>query len=85
MSLDWVHAFLQNPPEPAVSQIYAVATWSRPKYVPELILGQWWSRADVDLRFNESVQEESTTPSAASAEVIITTDTGMTETINMVS
>lgn len=83
MSLDWVHDYLQNPPPPVNTQIYAVAEWTRPKYSPELFQGQWWQRADVDLKFNELVKEVTTVNSALSASVTIITDSGQTETVTM--
>jgi hypothetical protein len=69
-SLDWVHDAL------AASNLYAIADWPRPVYVPELFQGQWWKRTDVDLKFNEMVNESLTVPSAAGVDVALLKDTG---------
>jgi hypothetical protein len=85
MSLDWVYDYLKNPPPPANTQIYALASWDRPRYVPELFQGQWWQRADVDLKFNELVKEEYVAATALSQEVILTPDVGPSETVEIVT
>jgi hypothetical protein len=77
MSLDWV-AFLL-----AQSNLYPIVSWERPQYIPELFQGQWWKRADLDLRFNELVLESLAIPSALSAQITLITDTGLTETITV--
>lgn len=81
MSLDWVHDYLAAPPSPGLNPIYALASWDRPKYVPENFQGQWWQRADVDLKFNELVLEATTVSTALSATIILNTDNGQTETV----
>jgi hypothetical protein len=76
-SLDWVHDAL------AQSNLYAIADWQRPVYVPELFQGQWWKRADVDLKFNELVNESLTVPSAAGVDVTLLKETGLSAEIHI--
>ena len=73
MTLDWVHDALIS------SRIYAIVGFQRPSYVPELFSGQWWKRADIDIKFNEQVNESITVASAAGVDVTIITDTGLTD------
>jgi hypothetical protein len=87
MSLDWVQQYLANPPQ-SVSTLYLVAEagqglYGQPIYTPEPFERQWWQRTDLHLKFNELVNELTTVPSAASAEITITTDTGLTDTVNV--
>lgn len=77
MALDWTHDLL------AQSNLYAVTQWNRPRYLPELYQGQWWQRADVDLRFNELVNESIIVSSAAGVNVTLDTDTGLSETVSI--
>ena len=77
MSLDWVHNAL------ALLNIYAVTTWHRPVYAPELFAGQWWQRADVELQFNELVNENLVVPSAATVGITLLKENGLTETVNV--
>lgn len=83
MSLDWVHDYLQNPPPPANTTIYMLPEGARPQYAPELFQGQWWSRTDLDLKFNELVLEDILVSSALTSTVNITTNTGQTRTVVM--
>lgn len=73
MWLDWAHDYL------AASAIYAVPRWNRPTRAPELYAGQWWSRYDLELKFNELVTESIVDPAAAGLEVTVITDTGIEE------
>ena len=77
MSLDWVHDWL------APYSIYAVTEWHRPVYVPELFEGQWWQRADVELQFNELVIENIVVPSAASVNITLVKENGLSETVDV--
>jgi len=54
-----------------------------PIRIPELIQGKWWSRTDLKIRFNEQVTRISDVPYLQSANIIIKTDTGKTEEINI--
>lgn len=76
-SLDWVHDAL------ATNSLYAIPDWQRPAYAPELFQGQWWKRTDVELRFNELVNESLTVPSAAGVDVTLLKDTGLTAEIHI--
>jgi hypothetical protein len=76
-SLDWVHDAL------TASNLYAIADWPRPVYAPELFQGQWWKRADVDLKFNEMVNESLTVPSAAGVDVTLLKETGLSAEIHI--
>ena len=84
-SLDWVHNYLANVPAPYVSSIYAIADWQRPKYVPELRVGQFWNRVDLEQKYNELVMENIEVYSAASGQVELITDLGNTEEIELES
>jgi hypothetical protein len=67
--IDWGHDAL------AASNLYLVEA-GRPQYVPELFQGQWWQRADLSARFNESVTVTVLDGTIASAEVIGVTERG---------
>lgn len=69
-SLDWAHDAL------AQNNIYSVTTWNRPQHAPENFQGQWWNRADIDLKFNECVLEYVSIPSAASVDVTLQPNVG---------
>lgn len=71
MSFDWVREVL------AASKLYAHAEWPRPVYAPENYQGRWWKRTDVDLKFNELVNESLTVPSAAGVDVTVIKETGL--------
>ena len=73
--LDWVHDAL------AAQNIYAVAEWGVPQYVPEERDGQWWRRCDVDLKFNELVIGTLTAPTVAGLSVELITNTGVSQEI----
>lgn len=77
MSLDWVHDDL------AAADIYALADWTRPTYVPEQHDGQWWKRSDLEMKFNELVNESIVVPSAAGVDVTLVKDTGLTAGIHI--
>ena len=77
MVLDWVHDAL------AASNIYSVTEWKRPTVLYELKDGQWWKRADVELRFNELVASNIVVPRAASVSIAPVKDNGLTETVNV--
>jgi hypothetical protein len=77
LSFDWTHDIL------ALSSIYVVPDWNRPVYVPELVSGQWWKRADLLLQYNELVLETYPIPAAAGLDVTVITDTGQTETTHI--
>lgn len=77
MSLGWVHNFM------AAENIYSVTNWKRPVYVPELKDGQWWDRADVELRFNEGVNLSIVEPSASSVGITLVKENGLHETVNV--
>ena len=68
VTLDWVHDVL------AASSIYRIPAAARPVYLPENFQGQWWKRADLELQFNESVEESLTVSSATGVDVTVTTD-----------
>ena len=67
----------------AAQNIYIIPKLNRPVFVPEQHDRQWWNRADVELRFNELVNEQILVTSAAGVDVTIDTDTGATETIQI--
>ncbi|HXS93029.1 MAG TPA: hypothetical protein VN736_00400 [Candidatus Limnocylindrales bacterium] len=69
-SFDWLCQSL------AAANLYPVPDWQRPQYAPDLFQGQWWPRADVDLKLYESVTESTTAPSAAGVDVTLQPDTG---------
>jgi hypothetical protein len=68
MLLDWTHDAL------AASKLYVVPEFPAPIYAPELYQGQWWKRTDIEIRLNEGITATVTTPSIASAEVLVYTD-----------
>lgn len=70
VTLDWLRDAI------ATKNIYLVAAPFRPRYVPENFDGRWWKRADVQLRYNELVNESIITPTAAGVDVTLITDTG---------
>lgn len=83
--VDWAHDWLENGCAGlSVQPIYALADWTRPVYAPELFQRRWWQRTDLDMKFNELVREAIVVESALSDEVIITTDTGETQTVEIV-
>jgi hypothetical protein len=45
--------------------------------------GQWWPRADVELRFNELVNMNLIVPAAASAGIRIIKENNLTETVTV--
>jgi hypothetical protein len=65
------------------ANFYPVPDWRRPQYTKELFQGQWWPRADLDLKFNEEVLESITVSTAASVEVIIVKENGYTSNITV--
>ena len=75
--LDWVHDAL------AAENIYAVAEWDVPQFVPENKDGQWWRRSDVDLKFNELVTGTLVAPTVAGVVVELITDTGVSQEITI--
>jgi hypothetical protein len=78
ITLQWVNEAL------AVNNLYRIPASPRPEYVPENFMGQWWPRTDVEIQFNEQVNESlMPVSSAAGVEVIIETDTGLTEEITI--
>ncbi len=77
MALDWAREAL------AASNLYAIPDWHRPVYAPELFQGQWWPRADLDLEFNELVNESITVPSAAGVDITLIKETGLTAEIHI--
>lgn len=77
MVLDSVHDAL------AADGIYAITQWNSPTYNPENFQGQWWLRADVNLSFNEFIQESVVVPSAESVAVEVITDTNVTESFTI--
>jgi len=77
MALDWVHDAL------AAQNIYAVTEWKRPTVMYEDRDGQWWPRADVELRFNELVNMNLIVPAAASAGIQIIKENNLTETVTV--
>ncbi len=74
-SLDWVKNLL------FAANLYPLPWPARPVYAPELFQGQWWKRADITLEMNEQVTETTTVQQAASVDVGIITNTGLTEEI----
>ena len=82
MSLEWVRFYLQQIPQ-YVSQLFMVGSFKEPTYIPEDFQGQWWYRTDLELQFNEQVNETITTPSVASLDVEVITDTNVTETVHI--
>lgn len=75
--VDWVHDAL------AESNLYLVVGPNRPTYAPENFQGQWWKRADVSLRLNESVEESTTVASAAGVDVTLLKENGLTTEIKI--
>jgi hypothetical protein len=77
MALDWVHDAL------AASNIYAITEWKRPDVLYENEDGQWWQRADVNLRFNEFVQLTLIVPAASGVGITLVKENGLSETFNV--
>ncbi len=65
------------------SNLYIKARWDRPQFVPQIQDGQWWLRAELTAQFYEHVSESMTFPAAASVEVTVTTDTGVSESVTI--
>jgi len=80
---DWVRTALAQLPPPYTSQIYTVPEWHPPTYVPELHAGQWWKRADLDLKFYELVIEDTTVQAAAALDINIITETGYEQAVHL--
>lgn len=72
--MDWSHDIL------AALNLYAVLDIQDPRRLPEKSNGQWFERVDFTCRFNEGVEEVTSTPSIASVEVVLQ-DPTHTETI----
>ena len=88
MALDWVRFALAAtwaPPiqAPGVSQLYILGEFPPPIWAPEEFQSQWWPRVDLDLKFNEQINESTLVETALSDQVTLTTDTGFTETITI--
>ena len=75
LTLDWIHDQL------AAKNLYAVAQWNRPSYIPELFQGQWWKRADIALQYNEQVIETIEVSTAAGVNVTLYPDANPPQTI----
>ena len=75
--VDWVHDSL------AASNLYLVVGPNRPTYAPENFQGQWWKRADLNLKLNELVTESTTVASAAGVDVTLVKENGLSTEIEI--
>ena len=80
---DWLVNLCPGSGVQVVQPIYVIADPVRPVRAPELRERRWWPRVDLDLKFNELVQEQITISSGESVEVTIDTDTGITQTFTV--
>lgn len=76
-SLDWVRFNIN------AQNIFSVPEWKRPVVLYENFQGQWWQRADVDLKFNEQVSLSTTVPAAASVEITLVKENNLSTTVNI--
>lgn len=77
MSLDYALAMFE------ASNLFIVARWERPQFVPQMQDGEWWLRAELFAKFYEHVSETMLFNAAAGVEVTVITDTGQTGTVNI--
>ena len=63
--------------------LYLTGAIPTPNRAPELFEGQWWERVDMNAMFNELVILNYAVPSIKTVDVMLQTDTGITETISI--
>lgn len=67
----------------AASNLYMIKDAAAPKRIPEPFQGQWWERADLNVRFNELVTREDTRHWVESAEIEIHDKDGLQRTVDV--
>lgn len=65
------------------NNLYLIPDIVEPNRVPELFEGRWWERSDITLLFNEFVTKTSTDYYLKSATVIVKTEDGITEEVEI--
>lgn len=63
----------------ALSNLFIVPDIADPIRSPELLNGQWWERAELEVRFYEGITEKILTPSIASVDIVLLTESGQFE------
>lgn len=71
MQLEFILALL------AQANVYVVPDIAPPIRLPELFESKWWERADINIDFNEQVNESIVIPTVASVEVSVSNSNGV--------